>query len=128
MLSRLLQYGRRSCHISKQLSSVRFCNKFISYSAIQLRQFSISSASFGVNVRPVVITTRLAAEQLVRDLDDDERARLTKALSNLQQEFDVEKEKIAKPPTIKQLYLSKFYPPCFYMRWSTNFVAIHVRY
>ena len=126
MLSRLLQYSRRSYHLSKQLNSIKACNKFTSYRAVQLRQFSISTASFGVNIRPVVITTRLAAEQFVRDLDDDERARLSKALSNLQQEFDVEKEKIVKPPTIKQLYLSKFYPPCFYMRWSTNLVAIHV--
>ena len=121
MLLRLLQYGRRSCHLSKQLSSIRICSKFTSYRAIQLHQFSIYHASFGVNVRPVVITTRLAAEQLVRDLDDDERVRLTKALSNLQQEFDLEEEKVTRPPTIKQLYLSKFY-----MRWITIFVTMHV--
>lgn len=59
--------------------------------AYKERWISTSACDQGVNIRPVKITSRLAADQLIRDMDEEELNRLSRALEDLKQEIYLEK-------------------------------------
>jgi len=74
----------------------------------QRRCLFISTNQHGVNVRPLTINSRLAADRLIRDMTEVERERLTQALQHLNQEFELENIQIHEPPSKRQLLLAGF--------------------
>jgi len=72
------------------------------------RKISTSSVNPGVNVRPMKITSKLAADQLVRDLNEKERDNLVRALRHLNEELELENVTPLEAPTAKQLRLVAF--------------------
>lgn len=74
------------------------------------RHFSTSMVQYGVNVRPMTVNSRLAADRLIRDMTEIERDRLAQALEHLQEELELEgmQVKRAKEPSMRQLSLAAF--------------------
>ena len=75
----------------------------------QLRSLTTTSSLFGVNVRPHQIPSRLAAEQLVRDMSEEERKRVLNVLNDLEEELLLEKGLREPVPNMNQLLLRKLY-------------------
>lgn len=71
------------------------------------RLLNTTSVTSTLNVRPLKITSRLAAEQLVRDMTEDERNKLFGVLQDLEQELLLEQGIQEKVPTFNQLWLRK---------------------
>ena len=73
---------------------------------ISRRYSSTTARRLGVNIRPhQSIPTRLAAEQLVRDMTVEERQKVMTVLQDLDQELSLEKGHQEEPPTFNQLWL-----------------------
>lgn len=69
-------------------------------------RYLVTTASyFGVNVRPHQIPSRLAAEQLVRDMSEEERCRVLNVLQDLEEELLLEKGVREPVPNMNQLFL-----------------------
>lgn len=78
----------------------------------QIRSLTTTSSLFGVNVRPHQIPSRLAAEQLVRDMSEEERKRVFNVLQDLEEELLLEKGLREPVPNMNQLFLRKLYHLC----------------
>lgn len=64
--------------------------------------------SYGMNVRPQKIVSRLTAEQLVRDMSEKERQRVFTVLQDLEEELRLEKGMQEKVPNFRQLSMLAF--------------------
>ena len=73
------------------------------------REISTSTHKRGVNVRPKKIISRLTADQMVRNMDENERMRLARALEDLKEEMRLEKHPVEEPsPSFRKLRLSMY--------------------
>lgn len=74
------------------------------------RYLTTTACKLGVNIRPhQSIPTRLAAEQLVRDMTEEERQKVMTVLQDLEQEHSLEKGgQQEEPPTFNHLWLLAF--------------------
>ena len=98
-------------HTGIPMVAHRETNSFSKISSIQkqIKCFSTTSSLFGVNVRPHQIPSRLAAEQLVRDMSEEERKRVHNVLQDLEEELLLEKGLREPVPNMNQLFLRKLY-------------------
>ena len=98
-------------HTGIPMVAHRETNSFSKISSMQkqIKCFSTTSSLFGVNVRPHQIPSRLAAEQLVRDMSEEERKRVHNVLQDLEEELLLEKGLREPVPNMNQLFLRKSY-------------------
>jgi len=68
------------------------------------RNLSMSSRTYGVAAPS--ISSRLAADRLIRDMSEDERSHLEQALNGLKEELHLESDTLDAPPTTRQLLLT----------------------
>ena len=109
------QYNRPKIPAGKSLAVVTSPSKTFSIEKqIRNRYLTMTSSLFGVNVRPHQIPSRLAAEQLVRDMSEDERKRVFNVLQDLKQELLLEQGLREPTPNMNQLFLRKLKKKCFW--------------